>query len=396
MIIASHVALDREQLHPGVRDELRALATCDAPTYLPELVEAMARGGVHEACQRYGYLTVFERGRLIGAAPTVITSEVLVDLLAGPGWLHRVCNVLRRLPWLMKSMTVGTALDQAGGYLGTSLDAFDDAVVQVARAEGCQAVIWKDVPANSELRARLAMRGYGEFVSLPGSVLDLSRFSTLADYLAWVKTVASAGDLRRKMAAGGYHGPNPRCTLLRAKSRIAEPLVFESVRTVTAAQLDQMTALYEAREAGARFRWTRFTRAFFERVAVLPGARFSLCRAGDRLLGFSSAIIAGDRYVTLRSGVDLDVARTFSIPVLLVLRDIETAIAERCTQITLGPTGYELKARFGVTFAPNVAMTRMLGPLSRASAIAGRIVDAANRKAGIHELHRVDYRSAWQ
>ena len=418
VIGAEHVALDRQVLRPDVREQLRAWASASSsPSYYPDLVEAMARGGVHEACQRYGYLTLSDARGLVAAAPTVITDEVLVDLLAGPGWLHRACNVMRRFPKLlgMRSMTVGTALDQTGGLLGTAIEPFDDAVQRAAREAGCAAVIWKDVP-EGDVRAALRARGYGEFVSLPGSVLDLRRFATLHDYLAWIKTVASEGDLRRKLRNAAYDSrglrghlwandrcadtdlaaARKRCAALRAKAGIAEPIVFETTRTVTRAQLDQMTALYEAREAGARFRWTRFSRAFFERIAAMPEARFSLCRAGERLLGFSSAVIVGDRYVTLRSGVDLAVARTFSVPVLLVLRDIETAIDERCAQITLGPTGYELKARFGVTFSPNVAMTRMLGPLAAASTLAGRVVDLANRKAGIHELHRIDYRSAWQ
>lgn len=418
MTDVAHVALDRERLRPDVRAELCRWASASAtPTYHPDLVEAMARGGVHETCQRYGYLLLSRRGRLVAAAPTVITEEVLVDRLAGPGWLHRACNVMRRFPRLlgMTSLTVGTALDQTGGLLGDEVHAFDDAAQRVARDRHCQVVLWKDVP-DAATRSTLAARGYGEFVSLPGSVLDLRRFASLHEYLAWIRGVASEGDLRRKLRNAGYDSPGLRAHLaastrpvdaelasarrraasLRARAGIAEPLVFEAVSRVTPAQLDQMTALYEAREADAQFRWTRFTRAFFERIAALPGARFSLCRAGDRLLGFSSATIIGDRYVTLRSGVDLAVARTFSIPVLLVLRDIETAIAERCSQIMLGPTGYSLKARFGVTFTPNVAMTRLLGPLGVTSGLAGRIVDLANRKAGIHELHRVDYRSAWQ
>lgn len=425
---ARFVSLEDEDLPEALRGELAALAAAgDSPAYHPDIVTAMARGGVMERdAQRYGYLVVSDRGDgdVLAAAPVVVTSEVLVDLLSGPGLLRRACNVMRRFPRLLgvTTLCVGTALDQAGGALvrpgaarAAALGRFDEALAWAARALRCAAVIWKDIATDGALHRQLLARGYHGFVALPGSVLPLARFSSLHDYLTWLGEVASGGDLRRKIRNAGYDSPGVRehlgrrgdaarqlaslrrrAAAVRAGSQLAAPLVFETVRAPTAGQLDQMWRLYDAREARARFRWTRLSRAFFARLARLPEARFSLCRSGERLLGFSSAVIHGDRFVTLRSGVDLDLARRFSIPVLLVLRDIEAAIDERCAQITLGPTGYELKARFGVTFTPTVAMTRMRAPLAAPlTPLVCRAVDTANRRAGIHELHRVDFRSAW-
>ena len=428
---ARFVSLEDEPVPDALHAQLAALAaTGDCPAYHPDVVTAMARGGVMEAgAQRYGYLVVSDRGRgggggVLAAAPIVVTSEVLVDLLSGPGLLRRACDVVRRFPRLfgVTTLCVGTALDQAGGALvrpgavrPAALGLFDEALAWAARVLRCSAVIWKDIATGGELHRQLQVRGYHGFVALPGSGLELAGFSSLHDYLTWIDDVASSGDLRRKIRNAGYDSPGVRehlgrrgdaarqlaavrrrAAAVRAGTSLAAPLVFESVCAPTAGQLDQMWRLYEAREAQARFRWTRLSRTFFARLAQLPQARFSLCRSGDRLLGFSSAVICGGRFVTLRSGVELDLARRFSIPVLLVLRDIETAIDERCAQITLGPTGYELKARFGVTFTPTVAMTRMSAPLAAPlTPLVCRAVDAANRRAGIHELHRVDFRSAW-
>lgn len=415
----------------GLLATVHALAIDSAmPTYVPAVAAALARGGVYptgDSAQRYRYLVVTDRKGVLAAAPVVATDEVLVDLLCGPGLLHRACNVMRRFPRLlgMTTLCVGTAIDQAGGVLirpgaphRVALARFEDALGWAASELHAQAVIWKDVGVESELRRHLRARQYGEFVSLPGATLDLTRFHSLHDYLSWVSRVASEGDLRRKLRNAAYDSPGLRDHLRRRGGRSVEAqlasarrrfaalaaraglsasrIEVETVHEVTSADLDAMHALYLAHEANARFRWTQLTRAFFAQIAELPEARFTICRAGGRIIAFSSALLLGDRFVTLRSGVDPRYARTFSLPVLLILRDIETAIELGCRAITLGPTGYELKARFGVTFEPTVALSRMVAaPLARLSPLMLRLVDVANRKAGIHELHRTDFRTAW-
>jgi hypothetical protein len=421
---AQLVELERELPPPSVRE--LAIAS-DMPTYVPELGAALADGGVVGSAQRYRYLVVSDVSGVVAAAPVVVTDEVLVDLLCGPGLLHTACNMMRRFPRVlgMTTLCVGTALDQAGGVLSrpgisreVALARFDDALGWAATQLRAQAVIYKDVAQASTLHGCLRAQHYGEFVSLPGATLDVSRFTSLHDYLSWLGEVASEGDLRRKLRNAAYDSPGLRDHLARRGGRSidaqlgsarrrfaalaartglrATSITVETTTTVDDRQLDQMHELYLAHEATARFRWTQLTRRFFASIAQLPEARFTICRAGDQIVAFSSALVLGDRFVTLRSGVDPRYARAFSLPVLLIVRDIETALELGCRGITLGPTGYELKARFGVAFQPNVALSRMVAaPLARLSPWMLRIVDVANRKAGIHQLHETDFRSAW-
>jgi hypothetical protein len=407
---------------PAVRE--LAIAS-DMPTYVPELAAALADGGVVGSAQRYRYLVVRDASGVVAAAPVVVTDEVLVDLLCGPGLLHTACNVMRRFPRVlgMTTLCVGTALDQAGGVLiragaPHALARFEEALGWAATQLRAQAVIYKDVAQGGPLHSSLRAQHYGEFVSLPGATLDVSRFTSLHDYLSWLGGVASEGDLRRKLRNAAYDSPGLRDHLARRGGRsvdaqlasarrrfaalaartglAATSITVETTTAVDDRQLDQMHALYLAHEATARFRWTQLTRRFFASIAQLPEARFTICRAGDQIVAFSSALVLGDRFVTLRSGVDPRYARAFSLPVLLIVRDIETALELGCRGITLGPTGYELKARFGVSFQPNVALSRMVAaPLARLSPWMLRIVDVANRKAGIHQLHETDFRSAW-
>jgi len=113
-VTARYVALDDERAPEGLHAQIAALAAAsDSPAYHPDIVAAMARGGVMEGdAQRYGYVVVSDRTGVLAAAPIVVTSEVLVDLLSGPGLLHRACNVMRRFPKLLgvTTMCVGTAL----------------------------------------------------------------------------------------------------------------------------------------------------------------------------------------------------------------------------------------------------------------------------------------------
>lgn len=418
---ARHVSLETAAGAAALGDQLdavRQLARDGAtPTYYPDLVAALGRGGVDGGAQRYGYLVVSDRRGVLAAAPTAVTGEVLVDLLCGPGLVRAAGDLLRRFSGLAtRTLCVGTALDQSGGALirggadpAAALAAFDLAVAEVARLRGCRAVLYKDIARDGAAAELLGARRYRSFAALPGARLDLSRFACLGDYLEWIREAASYGDLRRKIRSGGYDSAGLRAHLgNRAAAEIAAgrrrsamlrdragapggALSYRAETAVSATDVDQMFELYRLREASARFRWAPLSRLFFDRLAAMPEVRFSVCRDGDRVLGFSSALELGERYVTIRSGVDPALARPLSLPVLMVLRDIETAIERGLSEITLGPTGYALKARFGVEFDATVAMLH-LGPLT---GLVCRTVDAANRRAGIHELAAIDYRSAF-
>lgn len=422
-------ATDLDPATAGALDRLSL--DCDVPSHAPALVEAQARDGlVADARRSFAWIT-----SPTGAAaiPAFATNEPLWHLLAGEGVLRLAAALARRLPARPRSVVVGTPLCESGDPLlarGASLARELPHLVagadRLAREHGALGVFWKDVPVGSDLDRALEAEGFAPFVSMPTARVDLRPFACLDDWLGSLAAVASTGDLRRKLRDAGLvttgvrehlvrrHGAGAAREEARWAARaeaVAARLVHGGVALPggarpplwiarelqpTAELLAQLMPLYDARLATAEIRWEQLTPGFFARLVESPDARLVVAWLGDVPVGFSIGLRRGASWLCLRSGIHPALARHFSVSMLLVLIDLELALAEGCARLLLGPTAYAMKARLGACFAPTVARMRLAPPLRAATPIVAAAIDAANRRAGVHRLHLACPDDSWQ
>jgi hypothetical protein len=417
-MIAEVVLLDEEAVAPGLGGQIDALAAGGGPgAYCSQLVAALANGGMAPAvgvdgegvAARVGYVLVRRGDEVLAAAPVIVTGDAMSELLVGGDALRRGSEARGRRRLGARTLVVGSPLAQRGGLLravgvelSEVLPAIEEGLEGLAEAHACHAILWKDL-AEDPLAGALERRGYAGFVTLPGATIELSRFDhSMVEYLRWIGEVASAGDLLRKAGDGGYVSPGlrafagvamadwgARAERARRRGGVAASLVYATEREP--ADMAAMHALYVEQRARARFGWETLGLGFFAR----SGAEFATVRAGEKLLGFSSAVQVGDRWISLRSGIAAEAARVFALPTLLVLRDVETALLRGCRAVELGPTSYALKAKFGARFVPTRCFLRLRRPYAGLTEQVAGAIDGAHRQAGIGELHAMDHRRSW-
>lgn len=403
---------------------------CDVPSHAPELVAAQAEGGLQPDARR-DFAWIVGRGGA-AATPLFTTDEPLWHLLAGDGVLRASADVARRVPVRARSVVVGTPLCERGdpllapgASLSRELPGLLDGVTRHARAVGAIGVFWKDVPAGGDLDRALEAAGFAAFVSLPTARVDLRGRGDLDGYLRWLAGVASAGDLRRKLRDAGLVTDGVRGHLERRHGAAAPreearwraradavaarhqarglvlpagarpPLRITREPHPTPALIASLMPLYAARLATAALRWETLTPHFFARLLAAPTARLVVAWLGDVPVGFSVGLRRGSSWLCLRSGVHPTLARPFSVSMLLVLADLEHALAEGCDRLLLGPTAYATKARFGARFEPTVARMRLVGAARVATRVVAAVIDRANRRAGVHRLHEASAHDDW-
>ena len=420
------------ELDRGLAAALDALSlACDQPSHAPLLVAAQADGGLRPDARRDFAWAVAPGGA--AAAPLFTTDEPLWHLLAGDGVLRASAEVARRMPVRARSVVIGTPLCERGepllapgASLPRELPGLLDAVTGHARAVGALGVFWKDVPAGGDLDRALDAAGFAAFVSLPTARIDLRGLGDLDGYLRWLAGVASAGDLRRKLRDAGLVTEGVRLHLARrhgaagasreearwraradavaarhlARGLVLPPGARPPLRITRESSpspelIASLMPLYAARLATAALRWETLTPRFFTQLVADPSAQLVVAWLGAVPVGFSIGLRRGGSWLCLRSGVHPTLARPFSVSMLLVLADLEHALAGGCDTLLLGPTAYATKARFGARFEPTVARMRLVGAARVATRAVAAVIDRANRRAGVHRLHEAIAHDDW-
>ncbi len=386
----------------------------------PELVAAQAKGGAVTPGDACGWVVACEARAPIAAVPVVCTADPLFELLADHRPLAAVRALLERTGRRMRALVVGTPLGHraeplADGRLApaTAATLLLPELARTARALGAMSIVWKDVRPGDALHAALARAGFHPFVTLASARVRTQGLSSLHDVLARIGAAASLGDLHRKMRDAGYetagaldhlarvHGPALDDVLARHRERRrrlhgdAQPLRIGLERAPSPALLGELHRLYRARLATAQFRWESLAPSFFAALVRSPRTRLAVARLGDAPVAFSLSLADGDEQICLRSGIEPALARSRSLTVLMMLHDVELAIAEGRRTVELGPTGYGIKSRLAAEFEPTCAMMRLLSPLSALTGVVVRSIDDNHRRAGIHRLHHVTPRQSW-
>ncbi len=195
-------------------------------------------------------------------------------------------------------------------------------------------VMVKDIPdAYASSANALSRFSYRELETEPNMVLEISpKWKSYDDYLASLtsKYRKQAKQIEKEVEAAG-------CTVTEIKS------------DEIAIQAEQLHALYLQTHKNARLRLVTLPVAFLPTLARELGddMRFTVLKRGETLLGFVTTVKDGETAVGYYIGFDRAANADIPIYFRLLQAVIDHAISLGCTQLSLGRTALEPKARLG-------------------------------------------------
>lgn len=287
------------------------------------------------------YITVWEDGRLAGAAPCFLMRYPLDTTVQGP-LKSLVLAVKKYIPPLfeLKALICGIPMGQGRigfeGGAAAMIEAVTAAVEQIAAEEKVPVVAFKDFAeaACLDLDA-LQSRGYYRFESMPSTEMPVA-FHTFDEYLKSLGKTSRDG-LKRKLKsaakAGGIH--------LEIKDRL------------DADELEIVYRLYlETLERHEELTFETLPKIFFERAAenMRGEAKFFLWRIGGRIAAFAFCLVSGTDFIDYYLGFDYAVALDHSLYYVRFRDLLEWCIENGIKRYEMGVTAYEVKRRMGFRF----------------------------------------------
>lgn len=125
-------------------------------------------------------------------------------------------------------------------------------------------------------------------------------------------------------------------------------------RAIAGAFTPQLHELYQSVWRRSQYKLERIPLAFIvEAARALPDrARLTVIRRCDAPVGFTFSMACGMTWHNMYSGVDYSINGDGDILFNLFYADLAAAFASGCTDIRLGQTSHEFKARLGATPVP--------------------------------------------
>jgi hypothetical protein len=273
------------------------------------------------------------------------------DLLPLINLLGRVFPALRR----QRTLFVGSPCSDEGTVgLAPGVDR-TEAYRQVNRAVqaladrlGAPMRVWKDFPAASTdaLVAVAETDGLFPLVSFPGAVVHLSGSSKEA-YFELLKS-SRRNKLKKKL-----------------KASAAAPIEVTAVQNPTAAELDEIFALFWRTYEKGETKFERLNRRFFEIIAAQPQSSFLVIREREagRMVAFMLCFAVAGRTINKFIGIDYDRPKDWFLYFRLWDAVVDLALAQGATSIQSGQTGYSAKIEIGHDLEPLTNYVRHRNPL---------------------------------
>ena len=296
-----------------------------------------------------------------GDGPVGIVPAFVMDValrLVVPDELLPVVNALGRVfPALLHQRTlfVGSPCSDEGVVgLEPGLDR-EAAFRQVNRAVQALADrlkapmrVWKDFTHRDAAALAAVARTDGLFplVSFPGAVVRLAG-PTKQAYFDLLKS-SRRNKLKKKL-----------------KASAAAPLVVTTVEVPSAAELDEIFALFWRTYEKGETKFERLSRRFFEIVAGQPQSSFIVIRERDgrRMVAFMLCFEVEGRVINKFIGIDYDTPKDWFLYFRLWDAVVDLALAKGATSIQSGQTGYSAKIEIGHELEPMTNWVRHRNPL---------------------------------
>ncbi|MFF0392847.1 GNAT family N-acetyltransferase [Kitasatospora sp. NPDC004615] len=323
-----------EELPPGAWERL---APPDDPMWSRGVFAALERSRVGPA--GYRYLTVRHESDLVAVLPLCLFRDLMLDRIVGPqerrllAPLRRVAPRLLRVPMLF----CGHLLGQGHLLTARPLDApagrlLVDAVLDFARREGLETVVFKDfaAPDLAPLREPLTAAGFFLAPGLPDTELALSA-ATFEEYLAGLPAKPRR-NARAKIRRFQAH-PDLRIEILAEYAHL----------------LPQLLALYQQVMDRADQTLDVLDHAFLTALTGQddPRSRLVVCFEGAEPVGFLLCLFTGDGAIGARIGLDYRLNHDAAIYHNLHYAAVRLAMDSGCRHIRFAQTAYEPKVEMG-------------------------------------------------
>jgi hypothetical protein len=303
---------------------------------------------------RYGVISAASKP--VGIVP-VFVMDVPLRLVVPDGVL-RLLNLLGRvfpaLPY-QRTLFVGSPCSDEGAVgLAPGLDR-EEAYRQVNRAVQKLADklkapmrVWKDFPRDSEvaLTALAETDGLFPIVSFPGAVVHLSG-STKKSYFDLLKA-SRRNKLRKKLKIGA-----------------AAPLDVGVIQNPTAAELDEIFALFWQTYEKGETKFERLNKTFFRIIGGQPHSSFIVIRErqAGRMVAFMLCFAVEGRVINKFIGIDYNTPKEWFLYFRLWDAVVDLALANGATSIQSGQTGYSAKIELGHELQPLTSYVRHRNPI---------------------------------
>ena len=297
----------------------------------------------------FRYILVYDRARLVGAAPCFLMDYSLDTSVNGP--LRRLSNAVKKinprifsLKAFICGMPLGPGRIGAAGDLAAVVEAIVRRMERLARRERCAIVAFKDFERSyMDVLDRLQKEGFSKFDSLPTTEMRV----TFKDFEEYLKTLSGASryDLRRKFK--------------KVDGRV--PLTLEITDTLDEATLADVYRLYLAIVDKHDMGFELLPVAFFRNLPTYMTGRvkYFLWRVDGKLAAFLLCLVSEKRLIDYYVGLDYSVAHTYHL-YFIKFRDVMNwCIRHGIREYEMGITGYEPKRRLGFTFVPLYLYARL-------------------------------------
>ncbi len=268
----------------------------------------------------------------------------LPEFLRPPSeWIRSWFRGYLKIPLLIVGQPIGTGQGnlafESDVDFAPLCEALDQAAKQVARETRAKLILFKEFEAPLADRLEpLLQSGYTRMKS----VLTYTLQADYRDFEHYYET-------RSKRTRA-----NMRKVMAKADEAAVICLQLSGGDDVAKLHTDEVHQLYENVRLRGEMQFEVVPAEFFRELArqFPEQARFTLLKAGEKVVGFCCGLSAGKRHTMLYCGIDYDVNEDAAVYFNTVYRGLAAALETSASEINVGQSADEFKRRMGCEGRP--------------------------------------------
>ncbi|MDD5439752.1 MAG: GNAT family N-acetyltransferase [Candidatus Omnitrophica bacterium] len=347
----------KARLTTGVFHRISAIPQKEWDAVYPDALEgycffkALDESGLDQF--QFFYITVRERGRIVGAAPCFYMDYPLETTVDGKlkALIVKVRKVLPRLCSLRAvvagnptgPLRIGVADDREDVFA-----AITRRMERIAHKKRASIVAFKDLDKNAlRLGRTIERHGFFCYESLPSTELDI-RFDTFEEYLMTLGATSREG-IRRKFK--------------KVDGKI--DIGLDITRRLSDDELGRVYNLYLQTVERSQTQFEVLPERFFKVISdtMHNEVRYFLWRSKGVIVAFALCLVSRDRFVDFYLGFDYSISLDYNLYYIRIRDLIAWCIAHGITLFDMGYTGYEGKRRLGFRMVPQYLLVKHRNPV---------------------------------
>lgn len=290
------------------------------------------------------YITVYQDGLMVGAAPCFLMDYPLEATVQGPlksliGWIKKIFPNLLNLRALICGLPMGQGRVgiREGADAAAVLDQIVQTMEQIAREERVSILAFKDFNQTFvSLLEPLVKRGFSKIENFPSTAMGLN-FSDFDGYLKTLSRVSRDG-LKRKFKKIDAQGS----------------LTFEITSALRGEDLRAVYDLFLQTARQSDLQFEKVPEAFFQKISenMPEEAKYFLWRIDRKIVAFALCLASGDDFIDYYLGFDYALAHDYHLYFLRFRDLMKWCLDHHMKTYEMGTTSYEPKRRLGFDFIP--------------------------------------------